>query len=69
MHEKLLNFAAPQLRPPIDWDAEMLYDSLFQSEGDGKQQQSRQSAMETEDDADDADDADDLDDDDDEEQE
>ncbi len=30
VHEKLLNFAAPRQRPPIDWDHDMLFDSLFQ---------------------------------------
>lgn len=31
VHEKLLNFAAPRQRPPIDWDQDMLFDSLFQA--------------------------------------
>jgi hypothetical protein len=60
VHEKLLNFAAPQPRPPIDWDAEMLYDSLFQeSEAERK---ARRLAMENGEIAADDDDDDDDDD-------
>jgi hypothetical protein len=45
VHDKLVNFAAPQPRAPVDWDVDMLYDSLFQESQDS-QKQARELALE-----------------------